>query len=128
MASASKRYTRRFVFWMMVYSVAVIVTSGINDRVELATPWRAALAVAPVIPALFALRELLIFFRTLDEVQARIHSEAILLSAGIVGFGTFAWGFVELWLALPRVPIILVLPALIAVWGIARPFVARRYQ
>lgn len=128
MTPAAKRYTRRFVFWMIVYSVAVLATSFVNDTYDLPRAATIAVALAPVVPTLFALREFLIFWRAMDEVQARINAEAILIAAGVVGFGSFAWGWVELWLRLPFIPMIWILPALIASWGIARVFVARRYR
>ena len=128
MTAAAKRYLRWFLFWMMLYSVAVLGSFAVHERLELADPVRLALALSPVLPALMALREFVILFRSLDEVQARIQSEAILIAAGVVGFTTFAWGFVELWMDWPRLPVILVLPALTAVWGVTLPFVSRRYQ
>jgi len=128
MTPAAKRYTRWFLIWSMLYAVAVLGASFFNNRLDLADPLRFLLAVCPVIPALFALREFVIFLRAMDEVQARIQSEALLIAAGVVGFGTFAWGFVEAWMDWPRFPAILVLPALAAVWGLALPFVSRRYR
>jgi CHASE2 domain-containing sensor protein len=128
MNPAAKRYTRRFLFWMAVYSVTVIATSSILDGLDIAAPARIALALTPVLPTLMALREFIIFWRAMDEVQARINAEAILIAAGVVGFGSFAWGWVELWMDLPFIPMIWILPALIAVWGVARVFVSRRYQ
>ncbi|MEO1039225.1 MAG: hypothetical protein AAFX09_06735 [Pseudomonadota bacterium] len=128
MTPGAKRYTRWFLFWMVVYSVAVLGSSSINDRFDLADPVRLALALIPVAPALFALREFVIFLRSLDEVQSRIQSEAILIAAGMVGFTSFAWGFAELWMDWPRLPVIMILPALIAAWGLALPLVSRRYK
>jgi hypothetical protein len=45
MTPAAKRYTRRFLFWMAIYSVAVIATSSILDspstlRLRRGSPWR----------------------------------------------------------------------------------------
>jgi len=128
MTPAAKRYTRWFLFWMMLYSVAVLGSAALDARIELPDPVRIGLALSPVPPALMGLREFVIFFRALDEVQARIQSEAILIAAGVVGFATFAWGFVEVRMDWPHLPAIMVLPALAAVWGVALPFVSRRYR
>ena len=128
MNPAAKRYTRRFLFWMLIYSIAVIVTTGLLDGLDLPPPARVGFALLPVLPTLMALREFIIFFRAMDEVQARINAEAILIAAGVVGFGSFAWGWVELWMDWPFVPMIWILPALIAAWGVARIFVSRRYS
>lgn len=127
MTPAAKRYTRHFLFWMMVYAVTVIATSYIHNHMDLPVSARIALALTPVLPTLMALREFIIFFRAMDEVQARIEAEAILIAAGVVGFGSFAWGWVELWMELPFIPMIWILPALIASWGVARFFVSRRF-
>lgn len=128
MTPAAKRYNRNFLFWMAIYAVTVIATSAIQDRVDLPIAARIPLALAPVLPTLMALREFIIFWRAMDEVQARINAEAILIAAGVVGFGSFAWGWVELWMEVPFIPMIWILPALIGAWGIARVFVSRRYQ
>ena len=127
MTRAAKRYVRWFLFWMMLYAVAVLGSSAVNERLALAEPVRLGLALSPILPALMALREFVIVFRALDEVQARIQSEAMLIAAGVVGFTTFAWGFAEVWMDWPRLPVILVLPALVMAWGVTLPFVSRRY-
>ena len=92
------------------------------------TPLRFILAVAPVAPAPMALREYVIFFRAMDEVQARIQAEAILIAAGIIGFASFAWGFAAAWTEWPSPSLIFVPPALIAVWSVTPLIVSRRYR
>jgi len=123
-----KRYVRWFPVWGALYAVTVIGAQVIDNRVEISGLARVTLALSPLVPALLMLREFLIVFRSLDEVQQRIQAEAILTSAGVVGFGSFAWGFLEGAFGLPPVSLIWVLPALIAVWGLALPVVSRRYS
>jgi len=123
-----KRYVRWFPIWGALYSVTVIGAQIIDRRLELEGVLRIALALSPVLPALLMLREFLIVFRSLDEVQQRIQAEAILTAAGVVGFGSFAWGFLEGAFELPAISLIWVLPVMIAVWGAALPFVSRRYS
>ncbi len=122
-----KRYVRWFPVWGALYAVTVIGAQVIDRRFETDGVLRVALALSPVLPALLMLREFQIAFRGLDEVQQRIQAEAILTAAGVVGFGSFAWGFLEGAFDLPRISLIWVLPALIAVWGLALPVVSRRY-
>ena len=128
MTPAAKRYTRHFLLWMFVYSAFVLGASALDHRLDPPNLLRLILAVAPVAPALMALREYVIFFRAMDEVQARIQAEAILIAAGVVGFTSFAWGFAAAWMEWPSPSLIFILPALIGVWGLALPFVSRRYQ
>ena len=123
MKPAAKRYTFAFTGFMMCYSGIVLGVPFLDRTFDLAPPVRLVLALAPVIPALLALREFIIFLRAADEVQARI-----LIAAGVVAFASFAWGFVESWMAVPDLSFIWILPAMVAVWGLALPFVSRRYR
>lgn len=128
MTPAAKRYTFAFMGFMGAYTGAVIGAPFLDRAFDLAEPARLALALLPVVPALFALREFVIFLRSMDEVQARIQFEAILIAAGVVASASFAWGFVEEWMAVPHVSLIWVFPAMVAAWGVALPLVARRYR
>ena len=76
------------------------------------------------------LRAYLTVLGKMDELQRRIQSEAILIAAGVVGFGSFAYGFLEGAKVLPSIPgaLLWILPAMIAVWGLALPYVSRRYS
>jgi hypothetical protein len=127
-SKAARRYTFAFLGFMACYARVVIGAPFLDRAFELPGAVRIVLALAPVIPALLALREFVIFLRSMDEVQARIQSEAILIAAGVVAFASFAWGFVEGWIAVPDLSFIWILPAMIAVWGLAVPMVARRYR
>lgn len=126
--TAAKQYTRNFLLAMLAYSITVI---GAGSWVGLADPprWQAMIAGAlPLIPALFAFRAFLVFFRKMDEVQQRIQSEALLAALAIVGLGSFTYGFQEAWAHVPSIPLILVFPAIIAVWGVAVGVISRRYE
>lgn len=128
MKPAARRYAFAFTGFIMAYSAIVLATPFLDGAFELPEQVRLAMALAPVIPALLALREFVIFLRAADEVQARIQSEAILIAAGVVAFSSFAWGFVEGWMEVPNLSFIWILPAMVAVWGLALPFVSRRYR
>jgi hypothetical protein len=49
------------------------------------------------------------------------------LSAALTGFITFSYGFLEN-VGFPKFPTFLVLPMLIAIWGISLGYFSRRYQ
>ena len=127
MTPAAKRYSFAFTGFMLAYAGVVIGVPFLDRAFDFATPVRIGLALLPVVPTLFALREFMILLHIVDEVQRRIQLEAILIAAAVVGFGSFAWGFVEGAIDVPRISLIWVLPALAAVWGAALPFVRRRY-
>jgi hypothetical protein len=87
-----------------------------------------AVALAPLLPALLMLRAYATFLNSIDEFQRRIQTEAIMISAAVVGFGSFAYGFLEEWADFPHLPLIWVFPALIGIWGLAACIVRLRYK
>ncbi|KAA5804602.1 hypothetical protein F1654_00915 [Alkalicaulis satelles] len=128
MTPAAKRYSMRFIALMMIYSLAVVGVTYFLRQLDPSGPVRVMLALAPVLPALLALREFIIFWRAMDEVQARIHAESLLIAAGVVSFASFSWGFLESWADAPAISVIYVLPAMALVWGVAVIFVSRRFK
>ncbi|MCC5996866.1 MAG: hypothetical protein JJU18_10920 [Oceanicaulis sp.] len=128
MTPAAKRYTVRFLFLMIAYSLAVVGATMALRAFDPSGPVRVILALIPVIPALLALREFVFFLRAMDEVQARIHAESLLIAAGVVSFATLTWGFLESWADAPPISVMYVLPAMALVWGVVLPFVSRRFK
>lgn len=113
---------------MIAYSLAVVGATMALRMLDPSGPVKVILALIPVVPALLALREFVIFLRAMDEVQARIHAESILIAAGVVSFAAFSWGFLESWADAPAISVIYVLPAMAGVWGLTVPFVSRRFK
>lgn len=128
MTDASKRYTWRMVMASVLYTAAVIGVNLIDAQADLAQPVRIALSLVPVLPAVLMLVAIIAFYRAMDEVQQRLISESTIVSALIVGFASFTWGFLEGAMTLPDISLIWVLPALIGVQGLAMPVIRRRYQ
>lgn len=128
MKRAGRRYMRGMMTAAALYTVVVV--AGVYSIEHLHPPhWLVIVAaIAPLAPALLMLRAYLVFMREVDELQRRIQSEAMLIALATVGFSSFAWGFLEEWAQFPHVPLIWVLPAIIAVWGVALGFVRLRYQ
>jgi hypothetical protein len=90
-------------------------------------PARALIAVAPVVPTIFALFAFVRFLGRMDELQRRIQLEALGFGFGATAILTFAYGFLEN-AGLPRLSYIWVLPAMVALWGIGGAVAARRYR
>ena len=81
-----------------------------------------------MVAAIAMLRTYMTFLRSMDELHRRIQTEAWLVSAGVIGIGSFTYSFLEEWAHFPRIEIVWVFPALIFVWGMATFFVRRRYK
>ncbi len=125
---AARRYTRDMLLASGLY--AVFVFAGAS-AIRYADPpqWAViGIALAPLFPAMLMLRAYAVFVAAVDEFQRRMQSEAIMIAAGVVGFGSFAYGFLEEWAGFPHVPLIWVLPVLIAAWGVALCVIRLRYK
>ena len=110
-----------------VYGIFVIGTSLLGNE-DWPAGVRIALALAPMAPVLYFVRALIAFYRSRDELQRRKMAEATIASAFVVGFGTFAWGWLEIAGLAPPLHSIWILPALFGVFGATSYFVGRRYR
>ncbi len=126
--SNGRRYMGNMAVASVLYTAAVF-GGAFAIRDDDASQWVAiGAALLPLLPALLMLRAYLIFLNGLDEFQRRIQTDAMLVSAAIVGFGSFAYGFLEEWADFPHLPLIWVLPALIGIWGLAACIIRLRYK
>ena len=127
MKRAEKRYLKETVLAFTLYGTVIFATDALLANGNLSPAEGTALALAPMLPVLLFAKAMLRFYRTLDELQRKVVADAVVVAACVVGFGSFAWGWLELRLAVPALPTIWVLPALFAAFGMALPAVSRRY-
>lgn len=127
MVRVAQRYTREMIIAGVLYSVAVV--AGVYAMRMDMPHWAIIIAaLLPVLPALMMLRAYITFVNGVDEFQRRIQSEAVMIAAGVTGFGCFTYGFLEEWAGFPHLPLIWVLPILIGSWGIAVCILNLRYK
>lgn len=124
----ARRYRREMAIASALYVGAVLGSAFVIRNVEVPRWAIVVLSVLPIAPALLGLRAYLTFWRSMDEFQQRLQSEAITIAAAVVAFSSFAYGFLEEWADFPHLPLIWVLPAFCAVFGVAAAFVSRRYK
>lgn len=127
MTPAVKKYLRDFGLAMALYTITVLGLIPFGNDPAHPAYVRILIALSPMVPALLALRAVLVFHRASDELYQKINGEAVIIAFLVTGLLTFAYGFLEN-VGFPRLPIILILPISIAVWGLATPFVIRRYR
>ena len=128
MKRAEKRYLKRTLIAFGLYGAVIYATDSLLVNGNLSPAEATALALAPMLPVLLFVKAMLGFYRTLDELQRKVVADAIVAAACVVGFSSFAWGWLEIRMAVPTLPTIWVLPALFAAFGIALPVVSRRYS
>jgi hypothetical protein len=123
----AKKYTRNMV---LVFSSYTLILFGVNSYMaanDLPQWQKVILALLPMVPIVLFMRAVLVFARSWDELQQRKAFEALLVSFFIVGFGTFAYGFLE-GVGFPKLDTIWIMPAMIGIFGVSQAFVARRYE
>ena len=125
---AGRTYRRDMGIAALIY--VVVVFGAVFAIRNLEPPhWLVILlALASFAPALLMLRAYLVYSRSLDEFQRRIQSEALIVAAAFVVFGSFAYGFLEEWADFPHVPLIWVFPVYSFTFGIAHRVIGRRYK
>jgi hypothetical protein len=127
MKTAGRQYLIEFLSAMAAYVVILIIALTIINNSPSTAWWRVPLALAPVIPAIFAIIAYIRAIRRMDELQRRIQFEGIAFSFGVVGILTFSYGFLEN-VGFPHLSYLWVFPFMIATWSIGLAITARRYS
>ncbi len=128
--SVTKQYARDMALAALLYVAVLLVSVFVVRRLD-PPQWVAIiLALASAAPALLMMRAYMRRFNGLDEFQRRVQMESMLAAAGIIGFVSFTYGFLESFAGFPTIDgaLLWVFPAMTFVWGIAQIFVARRYK
>jgi hypothetical protein len=126
----NRRARRRIAIGTAWYVSIIYVSQWLLSMLDDAHPVLiGTIALTPAIGLLLMLRAMVQAHRESDELQRRIDGEAAVIAACVVGFGTFATALVvsavrSKW---PMMPTFHVGPLLIAVWGIAKWRLTKRY-
>jgi len=126
MPSPVKSYLAEFGTAMGAYVVLLPTCIETIDRMP-DSPWRFALALVPVVPLVFVLVAMLRFFSRADELERKIHLDAVATACGVTAIATFAYGMLET-VGLPSMNLVLVMPFMIAVWGTSAGIASWRYR
>ncbi len=129
MKSVPLRYVVMFVGGMVGYTILLLVSLALSKsgRIE-SGALSAAVVLLPVLPFLLVMAATVGFIRTQDELVQRIHLEAILITALLTAAVTFTYGLLETFGLAPHLPIILVLPFMCVIWGLAAGYTSARYR
>lgn len=124
---AQRQYLRHMLPAMVGYVLAITVVS-VSSRMDWPTWARTLVAVLPVLPMIWVVVSMWRMIQRSDELERRIHMDAIYVSCGITGVASFAVGMLELvdvWR--PEGGLFWVLPAMFAVYGVAQWWGRRKY-
>lgn len=124
-----KSYSVNMGLVALVYSLAILGSRWLlNAEQNLGAVMAILIAAAPILPALWGVRTVVVYVRGLDELETRQSLQALTYSALTVGVLSFTYGLIEGMPGVPHIGMVFVFPALIGIYGIALPFVRRAYQ
>jgi hypothetical protein len=128
MDALTKRYRRELMLALTAYVIVMLFVWPLARSTE-ATGSRLLLAMTPLLPFALALRAMLRHVRDSDELQRRLHLEALAISALIVSFASMSAGFLVAAriIALDGTVLLWVFPALALLFGTLRCWLAARY-
>ena len=129
MQALEKRYRRELGIAMLAY-VIVMLTVWPLVRSTDSSALRVLVCVAPLLPLAYLLRAMLRHVRDSDELQRRLHLEALAIAAMIVSFASMTAGFLVAAkvIALDGSVLLWVLPVFAFLFGLLRGWLAWRYD
>lgn len=128
-SAAARRYLARFLPAMVAY-VAILfgsIWALTNLRPDGLLLW--LVAVAPALPIIAAIAAMALYMvEETDEFLRAILAQSMLWGIGVTMALCTVWGFLENAGLLPHPPLYLIFPLFCASFGLAQPFVSRRYR
>lgn len=129
----NERTTSRSGWWqfavgMALYALVVIAQGFLLEPSKFPTILMIPLALLPIIPGLWAMLGWLRAVRQMDELQRRIQSEAAAFSLGMTALVTFSYGFLEVYLQLPKLSMFWVWMVICAFYIPGTILATRRYK
>ncbi len=92
------------------------------------SPWRAALAIVPLVPVALGIQAMYRAINGLDEFQRQIQLLALAFAVGATSFISCAYGLLQVLVGLPHISWVWVLPLLTTCWGLGLALANRSYQ
>jgi hypothetical protein len=122
-------YLWQFIGGMIGYAILLVISLLVigSEMVE-NTAVSILITLIPMLPLLYAIAAVVRNVRQQDELAQRIHLEAILITALITGGITFSYGLLEAASFVPSLPMTVVAPFMIIVWGVANNLISRHYD
>ena len=126
MCPPAARYTVTMLISLALYAVALVVSlTWLRAGVE--GPWKYAIAVSPVLPALGVPFAVVRYCQAMDELQRRIQLESLAFGFAAAAIATFTYGFLQN-AGLPDLSWIWVWPVMGMCWLVGGLVARRRYR
>jgi len=124
---ASRRYQTEVVVAMVIY-MALMAAVVPTLKTQPPLPERVLLAILPVLPIVWVIWAVIKYLRRADELQRRVHIEALAIAAGVAAFLSLSYGFLEDMAGFPHIPLWWVFMVIDLVWAGSACILWRRYK
>ncbi|GAC1655377.1 MAG: hypothetical protein NVS9B12_06450 [Vulcanimicrobiaceae bacterium] len=121
-----KRYMYQLAGSMVAYAVLLVLSIDLLKTHSFSQPLLTLVALIPVPPLFFVMYAVVRFVNSIDELQRRIHLEALAFAAGATAMLAVTLAFLEN-AGFPRVSAFWAFASVDIFWALALPFVKRRY-
>ena len=123
---AYRRYAIQLALAIICYAIVLIISLKLIPSVT--RGWLQVLvAIAPVVPVIFVLVSIVRLLSRIDEMQRRIHLEAVALAAGITALLALTCGFLEN-AGMPRLSGFWTFASISLLWAVFAIILQRRYR
>lgn len=125
--TASKHYQWQVVAGTAVYALLVIACVKLLKHLP-ASPLRIPLALLPALPMLWVIWAVVRYLKRADELQRRVHLEALSVAAGVTAFLSLSYGLLENLGGLPMISAWWGFVVLDLIWAFTSLILFRRYR
>lgn len=125
--AAGRYHRRQVVVAMSVYVVAILACAYVLKTTP-PGPLQVVLALLPTLPVIWVMWSLWVFLTRADELQRRMHLEALALAAGVIAFLSLTYGFLEQFAGFPHVAAWWTFILIDMVWGATVCVLSHRYK
>jgi hypothetical protein len=120
------KYSATMLISLLLYGAALVVSlRWLEAGVE--GPWKYAIALLPVLPALGIPLAIVQVFHAMDELERRMHLESLAFGFALAAIATFTYGFLQN-AGLPDVSWVWVAPVMGVCWIVGQLVARRRYR
>ncbi|HEY9181513.1 MAG TPA: hypothetical protein VIO32_12405 [Candidatus Baltobacteraceae bacterium] len=123
----SKRYLWQMLALLALYVIILFVSIHALQTGQYSPVFRALIAATPAIPMFGVVAAVIQFMLSVDELQRQVHLEALAIAAGVTAALAITYTFLE-GVGLPHSQAWWAFACIDVVWGLALPFVKRRYE
>jgi hypothetical protein len=128
MAKSGSKSMAGFAVSLVLLIVLIILVSALLERTELSAPLRFGLAMLPVVVYGFCLVNYVGLVRQVDELQRRVHLEALAIAFPSTAVAVFASEYLRKAGLISQIKPDYILMTMLGLWAIGFVIAWRRYQ